>query len=102
MTIPTAELGRLLSSMEPALRDGVFVHRVLPLDADLHAVGFTAAFSAALGDAGISCNVFAGAYHDHVFVPFDQGERAVAVLRELQHDARHQAGASAPGGSRSI
>ena len=50
---------------------------------DLQAVGFTAAFSKALGAAGISCNVVAGARHDHVFVPAERGEEAVAILRML-------------------
>jgi uncharacterized protein len=50
---------------------------------DLQAVGFTATFSKALGAAGISCNVVAGARHDHLFVPFERGEEAVAVLRTL-------------------
>ena len=49
----------------------------------LDAVGLTAAFSAALADAGISANVLAGYHHDHVLVPVDDLDRAVAALREL-------------------
>ncbi|MEZ5468200.1 MAG: ACT domain-containing protein [Lysobacterales bacterium] len=56
----------------------------LQVHSDLAAVGLTAAFSTALGDAGISCNVIAGALHDHIFVPIDQGQRALRVLNELQ------------------
>jgi uncharacterized protein len=37
----------------------------------LDAVGLTAAFSAALTDDGISANVVAGYFHDHLFVPED-------------------------------
>ena len=50
----------------------------------LGAVGLTAAFSVALADAGISCNVIAGYYHDHLLVPHDRADEAVAVLRALR------------------
>ncbi len=59
----------------------------LTVHLDLHAVGLTAAFTRALGDAGISCNVIAAAYHDHIFVPVDDAERAMDALRALQRDA---------------
>lgn len=59
----------------------------LTVHSDLEAVGLTAAFAGALGQAGISCNVVAGAFHDHIFVPVAQGERALEVLRALQRDA---------------
>ena len=49
----------------------------------LDAVGFTAAFAAALAQAGISCNVIAGARHDHLLVPLDSAEAAMRVLRGL-------------------
>lgn len=49
----------------------------------LEAVGLTAAFSAALTQAGLSCNVLAGFHHDHLLVPYEQAEDALAVLREL-------------------
>ena len=56
----------------------------LLVNSDLQAVGFTAAFSAALGRAGVSCNVVAGLNHDHVFVPTDQADLAMQTLSELQ------------------
>ena len=49
----------------------------------LEAVGLTAAFAGALGQAGISCNVIAGFYHDHLFVAHADGPRALAVLQQL-------------------
>lgn len=49
----------------------------------LDAVGLTAAFSGALAERGISANVVAGYYHDHVLVPIDDVERAMTALREL-------------------
>ena len=53
----------------------------------LAAVGLTAAFASALGKAGISCNVIAGYYHDHLFVGRADAERAMDVLRQLAADA---------------
>jgi len=57
----------------------------LTVHSDLHASGLTAAFSRALADAGIACNVIAGAHHDHLFVPVEQAQRALATLRALQN-----------------
>jgi hypothetical protein len=59
----------------------------LTVHSDLEAVGLTAAFSSALGQAGISCNVVAGAFHDHIFVPVEQAGKTLEVLRALQEDA---------------
>lgn len=59
----------------------------LTVHSDLAAVGLTAAFAQALGNAGISCNVVAGAYHDHIFVPVAAAEQAMAALRALQAQA---------------
>ncbi len=61
----------------------------LAVQSDLHAVGLTAAFATALGRAGVSCNVIAGTFHDHIFVPVEHAQRALAALRDLQRDAQH-------------
>lgn len=53
----------------------------------LEAVGLTAAFASALGQAGISCNVIAGYYHDHLFVGQADAKRAMSVLRQLAANA---------------
>ena len=67
----------------------------LDVHSDLEAVGLTAAVSGALAEAGISCNVVAAAYHDHLFVAADAADRALAVLQELAtrpvHVSRHAA-----------
>lgn len=69
----------------------------LTVASDLEAVGLTAAFSAALAEAGLSCNVMAGVHHDHLFVPEDRGEEALACLRALQaRAARNPAMLAAP------
>lgn len=61
----------------------------LDVHSSLAAVGLTAAFSQALAEAGISCNVIAGYYHDHLFVARDDAERALAALRQLAHPEGH-------------
>jgi uncharacterized protein len=49
----------------------------------LDAVGLTAAVSSLLAEAGISCNVVAGYFHDHLFVPADRAEEALELLGRL-------------------
>jgi uncharacterized protein len=56
----------------------------LTVHSDLNAIGLTAAFARALGEANISCNVVAAAFHDHIFVPADDAGRALAALGALQ------------------
>jgi len=59
----------------------------------LGAVGMTAAVSAALAEAQISCNVIAGSAHDHLLVPHARTQEALGVLQAL-------AGSTASGLSR--
>ena len=51
---------------------------------DLAGVGLTAAVSAALTEKAIPCNVIAATLHDHVFVPADKAQAALAALKDLQ------------------
>ena len=53
----------------------------------MEAVGLTAAVAAALAEAGISANVVAAYYHDHIFVSKVSAERALAVLEALSTSA---------------
>jgi ribosomal protein S18 acetylase RimI-like enzyme len=55
----------------------------LTIGSSLSAVGLTAKVSRVLADAGISCNVIAGSRHDHLFVDWDRGPDAEALLRRL-------------------
>ena len=55
----------------------------LTVHSSLEAVGLTAAVSKALTDANISCNVVAAYYHDHIFVPILDTQRAMDVLLQL-------------------
>jgi hypothetical protein len=59
----------------------------LRVHSSLEAVGLTAAFSTALAAHGISCNVVAGYYHDHIFVSVRDKDKAMAVLQALGNEA---------------
>ncbi|MDN3691377.1 ACT domain-containing protein [Chryseobacterium tructae] len=56
----------------------------LEVHSSLSAVGLTAAFSQALSEAGISCNVVAAYYHDHIFVDEKDTAKAIEVLNMLK------------------
>lgn len=55
----------------------------LEVHSSLEAVGLTAAFSNALAKNGMSCNVIAGYYHDHIFVGEEDADRAMKILKSL-------------------
>ena len=54
----------------------------------LDGVGLTAAVSSALAAHGIPANVVAAARHDHVFVPSDRADEALAILLARQANAQ--------------
>ena len=55
----------------------------LTVHSALDAVGFLAAVTARLADAGISVNAVSAFHHDHLFVPADRADEAMAVLRAM-------------------
>ena len=55
----------------------------LTVHSSLTAVGLTASFSKALSEKGISCNVVAAFYHDHIFVDKKDTEEAMTTLTRL-------------------
>lgn len=55
----------------------------LKVHSPLEAVGLTAVVAAALAGAGLSCNVVAGYYHDHLFVAYPDRDQAMEVLAGL-------------------
>ena len=61
----------------------VFAWITLNIHSSLDAVGLTAAVSQALSHAGISCNIIAAYYHDHLFVPLEKAHHALEILHNL-------------------
>ena len=62
---------------------GDFARITLMVHSALDGVGLTAAVATALAEAGIACNVVAGFHHDHLFVPWERREGALAILSDL-------------------
>lgn len=60
-----------------------FAWITLTIHSSLEAVGLTSAVAKALTESGISCNVVAAYYHDHIFVPLRDATRAMQVLQVL-------------------
>jgi hypothetical protein len=57
----------------------------LTVHSSLEAVGLTAVVATKLTEKGISANVIAAYYHDHIFVQANRAEDALAALKELVH-----------------
>lgn len=55
----------------------------LTVHSSLEAVGLTAAVATKLASKGISANVIAAYYHDHIFVQSKKAEQALAALEEF-------------------
>ncbi|CDX22580.1 conserved hypothetical protein [Mesorhizobium plurifarium] len=64
---------------------GTFRCRMITLDihSSLEAVGFLAATTTRLARAGMGVNPVSAFYHDHLFVPAERAEEALAMLRQL-------------------
>jgi len=60
----------------------------LTVHSELDSVGLTAAVASVLTARGIPCNMLAGFWHDHLVVPWDRREEALAALGALQ--SRHE------------
>jgi hypothetical protein len=63
---------------------------VLEVLSALDGFGLTSAVSAALTAAQIPCNMVAACHHDHVFVPFDLAQQAIAILQAVHETAAIQ------------
>ena len=62
---------------------GAWARISLEVQSSLEAVGLTGMIASRLADAGISVNVVAALNHDHLFVPWDRREEALACLKFL-------------------
>ena len=67
--------------------EGVFRQITLTVHSSLQAVGLTAAVSTKLTSKGISANVIAAYYHDHIFVSLEKAEQALLSLKELSNES---------------
>lgn len=59
----------------------------LQVHSSLEAVGFMAAVATRLARHGIGANPVAGFHHDHLFVPADRADEALAALKALAAEA---------------
>jgi uncharacterized protein len=55
----------------------------LTVHSSLDAVGFLAAVTARLAEAGIAVNAVSAFHHDHLFVPEHRGDEALRLLRNM-------------------
>ena len=63
--------------------DSAFRGISLGVHSSLEAVGLTAALATKLTEHGISANVIAGYFHDHIFILHEHADEAMAALAEL-------------------
>jgi hypothetical protein len=70
----------------------VFRSRMITLNiySSLDAVGFLAAITARLAAAAMGVNPVPGYFHDHLFVPADRADEAMAILEGLAAENRGQ------------
>ena len=84
----------LVIPLDEAKTEGLDYYRVfrritLEGHSSLEALGLTSVVTSLWAERGITTNVIAGFYHDHMFVPSDRIDEAMRALKEL---------ASNPGG----
>ena len=63
--------------------ESIFKGITLKVHSSLEAVGLTAAVSNKLAEKGISANVIAAYYHDHIFVQAENADAALSALNEF-------------------
>ena len=76
----TLVIARDRADKEGISYQGTYKRITLNIYSSLDAVGLTAAVSTLLAKHGISANMIAAYYHDHIFVNSADAERAVALL----------------------
>lgn len=81
----------LVIPLDQAKAEGLNYYRVfrritLEGHSSLEALGLTSVVTSLLAERGITTNVIAGFYHDHMFVPSDRTDEAMAALKELSEN----------------
>ena len=79
----TVVISKQTADAEGMQYDGVFKQITLTVHSSLNAVGLTAAVATKLAEKGLSANVIAAFYHDHIFVQTDAADKALAALNEF-------------------
>lgn len=92
MTFREAEGLTLIVAQEAAVRAGLphefpSVLITLNVHSALDAVGFLARVTTCLAAEGMGVNPVAWFYHDHLFVPVDRAQDALAALERLAQDS---------------
>lgn len=82
----------LVIPLEQAKAEGLDYYRVfrritLEGHSSLEALGLTSVVTSLLAERGITTNVIAGFYHDHMFVPSERIDEAMEALKELASQA---------------
>lgn len=67
--------------------DNRWVWLELSVYSDLQAVGFLAKVAEALTEANVPCNAVAAYHHDHIFVPEERADAAIAAIEALRDQA---------------
>lgn len=82
----------LVIPLEQAKAQGLDYYRIfrritLEGHSSLEALGLTSVVTSLLAERGITTNVIAGFYHDHIFVPSDRTDEAMDALQELARES---------------
>lgn len=64
--------------------DGPYAKLTIEVHTSLQLVGLTAVLSKQLAENGISANVVAAYYHDHIFVQYEHRQKAIELLYKLK------------------
>lgn len=65
--------------------EGPYAKLTIDVHTSLELVGLTAVMATALAKQGISANVVAAFYHDHVFVQWERRQEAIRILENLKN-----------------
>ena len=76
-------LEQIVADEAGLIYESVFKGITLTVHSSLDAVGLTAAVAGKLAEHGISANVVAASYHDHIFVPRGKAEQALKLLAAM-------------------